>query len=66
MKKKFWVVGLIVLLMAGSIFFVGCDDKCIYDGECGVSNCAKSSCAVVKVAEIPKNPGEEDKVKCDC
>jgi hypothetical protein len=32
-KSKFWVVGLIVLLLACGMLLAGCEKKC--DGKCG-------------------------------
>jgi len=61
-KSNFLVAGLIAMLMAGGLIFVGCGSKCDNDGKCtgnkaSDNSCSSSSCAV---------NGSDTDTKCDC
>jgi hypothetical protein len=71
-KGKILIVGLIVLLMAGGLVLMGCEEPCaIKEGGCSVSvsdsgissltACGQSSCKVVKEAKEGKASSS-----CDC
>ena len=73
-KGKILAVGLIVLLMAGGLVFVGCKNPCeIEKGKCSysigrdgslkdITICSDSGCRVVKDVK----DGEEKPGSCDC
>ena len=54
-KNKILVVGLIALMMAGGLIFVGCEERCtsgceLYTTGAGrnSSSCSRGECSVVK------------------
>jgi len=75
-KGKFLIVGLIGLLMAGALVFVGCGDKCSSEGSCIVQtdsdagviralDCSNSGCSVTSLGGSEPRPNMNIKCNCD-
>jgi|GEM_PF-6298318 len=68
-KSKIWIVGLIVLLMASGLVFMGCGscDGCSASNTGATVNCGDSGCAVYQWSQRWQQGDRDSNLpQCNC